>query len=123
VNTSQIRVDVVDGAGPFRVTAPATHEVPAGPLVLTWDVAGTNQPPVHTELVNIWLSTDGGLTFTKSLAQAVANQGRATVLLPAVSTASARIKVESVGNIFFAISPADFAIVTTPAAAGRGGGG
>jgi hypothetical protein len=63
--------------------------------------------------VSILLSTDGGLTFPIILATATPNDGAQTVLLPAgLSTTTARIKVQPVDNIFFAISPQDFTIST-----------
>ncbi|MFC6269507.1 zinc-dependent metalloprotease [Frigoriflavimonas asaccharolytica] len=75
---------------------------------ITWSVNGTN---VATPTVNILLSTDGGLTFPTTLVAATPNDGSQSVTFPNVNTASARIKVESVGNIFFDISNANFTIV------------
>ena len=109
----------VDGnSGPFLVTAPNTAvSVPAGSLqTITWSVNNTNQAPVNCTNVKISLSTDGGQTFPYVLAASTPNEGSANVLLPNLTstTATARIKVEAVGNIFFDISDANFTISSGP---------
>jgi hypothetical protein len=81
-----------------------------GPASVTWDAAGTEKPPIGTEFVNIVLSIDGGLTFPITLALNASNTGEAQVSLPSVSTATARIRVDSVDNIYFAVSPTNFTI-------------
>src|SRR6476620_2187289 len=65
--------------------------------------------------VNIFLSADGGQTFPYSLCTNVPNSGSAVVLLPNISTASARIKVQAASSIFFDISHGNFSI--TPSSA------
>ncbi|RMF83171.1 MAG: hypothetical protein D6744_05185, partial [Planctomycetota bacterium] len=59
----------VDGnSGPFKVTFPDTAtSLAGGAHTITWDVAGTDGPPINTSLVNILLSTDEGRTFTSLL--------------------------------------------------------
>jgi hypothetical protein len=73
-------------------------------------MANTTLPPVSTTQVNILLSTDGGQTFPTVLAAGVPNDGSEVVSLPDITTSTARIKVEPVGNIYFAISPGNFTI-------------
>ena len=99
-------------AGPFLVTSPnAALTLDAGTVhTVTWDVAGTNVAPVSTASVNIALSTDGGKTWPYLLAEAVANNGSADVTLPIAASSTARIKVESVGNVFFDVSDANFTL-------------
>lgn len=110
-----ITVTSVPNAGPFRVTSPNTGgSFVAGPLTVTWDVAGTNTGAVNCANVSILLSTDGGTTFPTVLAGVTPNDGSEEVTLPAVNTTNARIKIEAVGNIFFDISNANFTI--TPVA-------
>ena len=116
VNSAITNVVLAPAAGPFLVTSPNTAVSLAGgsTQAVTWSVAGTNVAPVNTTAVKISLSTDGGLTYPIVLAASTPNTGTANVTLPSIATSTARIKIEAVGNIFFDVSNADFAI-TLPA--------
>lgn len=103
----------VDGTkGPFLVTQPNTNVTWAGSTMqnITWNVANTDLSPISVSTVNILLSIDGGLTYPYTLVTGVPNNGLASVQMPNVSSTKARIKVESVGNIFFDISNVNFTI-------------
>src|SRR5207245_327646 len=100
---------------PFRIISPSNAVSWSGLRTINWNVAGTTNAPINATNVNILLSTDGGQTFPLLLASNVANNGAATVWLPNVTTASARIKVQAANNIFFDISRNNFAI--TPSSA------
>ena len=91
-------------AGPFKVTSPNGTPIYAGRNSVTWDVANTSAAPVGVTQVNILLSTDGGKTFPTVLANSTANNGSAEVTLPVAATAI--LRVESIGNYFFADSAA-----------------
>ena len=106
--------NVVATAGPFLVTSPNTAITWNSPYpqTVTWNVANTTAAPVSCANVNILLSTDGGLTFPTTLASNTPNDGTQQVTLPNVNTSTARIKVESVGNVFFDISNTNFTIST-----------
>ncbi|WP_347220021.1 reprolysin-like metallopeptidase [Chryseobacterium sp.] len=108
----------VDNSGPFLITNDPSGSYTAGSsLPVTWSVNGTNNAPVNCKLVDVWLSTDGGTTFTV-LASAIPNSGSAAVTLPNIATTQARIKVTpststasgNVPSVFFDISNTDFAI-------------
>jgi hypothetical protein len=111
VAASDTQVTVATNAGPFLITYPATTATLSGMQAITWNVAGTTNAPVSAASVNILLSTNGGLAFPIVLASNVPNSGACSVLLPLVNAPAARIKVQAVDNIFFAISPASFSIV------------
>jgi hypothetical protein len=109
-------------AGPFLVTSPNTAVTyPGGSTqTVTWDVANTNIAPVSTTNVKISLSTDGGLTYPTVLAASAANDGSEPVTLPNISTTTARIKIEAVGNVYFDVSNADFTIQQAPVLSAAG---
>lgn len=112
----EMRVTVVDNdgnddtLGAFRVTSQALGNVyiADSPRMVTWDVAGTDQAPISVSSVDITMSTDGGLTYPYVLAESVANNGSHEVIIPDVVSDSARIRVASVGNIFYAINSQNF---------------
>lgn len=102
----------VAASGPFTLTSP-TIWAPGTTQTVTWAVNGTNASPVSCASVNILLSVDGGLTFPYTLASATPNDGSEAITVPAATSTTVRLKVEAVGNIFFAIS-SNFKIDAVP---------
>ena len=109
-------VTVTNTAGPFAVTSPNTaiSWSAGGTATVTWSVNGTNAGSVNCAAVNILLSTDGGQTFPTVLAAATANDGSEVITVPSTQGTTNRVKVESVGNIFFDISNVNFTIGAPP---------
>ncbi|WP_114820759.1 reprolysin-like metallopeptidase [Chryseobacterium sp. KLBC 52] len=106
----------VDGnSGPFNVTAPATAVNWAGnsTQTITWDVANTTAFPVNAATVNIYLSTDGGLTYPTLILASTPNDGSEAVTIPNVNTTQARIMVAAETNVFYNINPINFTITQT----------
>jgi hypothetical protein len=114
-------ITVTNTAGPFAVTAPnsAVTITPGSNYNVTWSVNGTNTGTVNCANVNILLSSDGGQTFPVVLAANTANDGSETVAMPNTPGSTYRVKVESVGNIFFDISNANFTLGTAPTCPGQ----
>ena len=110
VFSDAMAISVTSAGGSFGVTSPNTAVSWSGVQTVTWTVSGTSGPPVNCANVNIRLSTDGGNTFPTLLVGPTPNDGSQSVTLPNINTTTARIKVESVGNIFFDISAANFTI-------------
>lgn len=121
VDRSQISFSVSGTAGPFLVTVPNTVVSWGGnsTQTVTWNVAGTDASPISCSNVNILLSTNGGVTFPTTLVSNTPNDGSQAVTVPNISTTTARVKVEAVGNIFFDLSNTNFTItlstLSTPA--------
>ncbi len=124
-DSALVTVNVIDTAGPFKVTAPNTAIVwglGTSPSV-TWAVANTHNAPVSCANVDILLSTDGGNTFptvpsadVRILAAATPNDGTQVITVPNVATTStARVKVQcsDATRPFFDISDANFTIAPT----------
>ena len=100
-------------SGPFVVTYPSATGIVWGgntSQTITWDVANTINAPVSAATVDIFLSTDGGLTFPTQVANDVANDGSELITVPNVATTTARIMVMNSGGTFFDISDNNFEI-------------
>lgn len=110
--SQEVEITFEGNAGPFKVTSQNIFEawVSGESKTITWDVANSNNAPVNCANVNILLSIDGGFTFPITLKSNTPNNGTASVVVPNVSTTQARIKVESVGNIFYAINEVNISV-------------
>ena len=98
-----VTLSIPTNASPFVVVSPAAGaRLRAGAATVTWSVGGTNLAPIACPTVTVRLSTDAGATFPTVLGT-FANSGSALVTLPDAS-AAARVRIDSVGNIFFAVS-------------------
>src|SRR6266480_7349140 len=119
VNTGAMRVNIISGNGPFAISQPGSSTTwPASSTqTVTWDVANTSAAPISCSNVRILLSIDGGNTFPAILSSSRPNTGSATIIIPNTPTATARIKIEAVGNIFFSISFPNFTITQNSTAA------
>jgi subtilisin-like proprotein convertase family protein len=119
IATQQVNVKATAAAGPFLVLSPnssGTVWKSGEQKEITWDVANTDVAPVNCKLVNVKLSTDGGLTFPISLATNVPNNGRACVTVPNNLTSNGRIMVEAADNVFFDLSNTNLTIQNSSAA-------
>ncbi len=107
-------VTVSNAGGPFRVTSAntaGTSLVSGNNYTVTWDVNGTTAAPFNAANVKISFSSDGGQTFPTVLAASTANDGSEVIVVPASQTTTGRIKIEAIGNIFFDINDANFAVI------------
>ena len=112
VDANDMQVLVDQNSGPFEVTSPNGGEDLSGTINIVWDVAGTNNAPVDASSVDIFLSTDGGLTFDMAnpLVSNTPNDGAHLVALPDITSNTVRIMVKGSNNIFFDISNQNFSI-------------
>ncbi|MCA9012738.1 MAG: hypothetical protein KDB01_23460, partial [Planctomycetaceae bacterium] len=120
VNSDDVLLTVVNTGTPFAVTAPntATSWTGGAAQTITWDVAGTTANGINTASVAIDLSLDGGLTYPFVLAASTANDGSYTLNAPNIDTTEARVRVRSIGNVFFDISNVNFTIIANAGAPG-----
>lgn len=110
-----VDLTVDPSAGPFLVTsqsAPGATVAGGSSVPVTWAVNGTRK---LAENVRITLSTDGGATFGTVLAASTPNDGSETFAMPNVDASDVRIRIEAVGNYFFDVNDASFALKPTPA--------
>jgi len=112
--TDAMVVTVTAAAGPFAITSQKEGDIgwaKESAQTITWSVNNTNTLPGSSN-VNIKLSLDGGLTFPIVLAGNTPNDGTETILVPSEIEASTncRLLIEPVGNIYYAVNNASFAV-------------
>ena len=110
-----VALTIDPSAGPFLVTSQtqAGATVAGGSSVpVTWAVNNTQGLAAN---VKITASTNGGASFDTVLAASTPNDGSQTLAMPNVDAADVRIKIEAVGNVFFDVNDASFALKATPA--------
>lgn len=111
------RVMIADNAGPFMVINPSAANIQwAGQSLqtVTWDVANTSTYPVSALSVNVFLSTDGGVSYSSPLVVGASNNGHVDLCVPNINTSAARIMIQASNGTFFNISKNNFSIVATP---------
>lgn len=104
--TATMAVNVSGTAGPFTITSPNvenTSWTQGSTQTITWNVAGTTANGINTANVNILFSSDGGATFTTLVAN-TPNDGSQVITVPNIAAPFCRIKIEPIGNIYYAIS-------------------
>lgn len=109
-------VTVDNTGGPFLITSQnSAVSYPQGTSqTVTWSVGSTTGAPFNSPNVRITMSDDGGLTFPHVLAASTPNDGSESIVIPSVLTSTGRIRVESIGNIFFDINNANVTITVPP---------
>lgn len=114
--TDEVKVTVAGNAGPFSITSQNTAVSYAGGSnqTITWDVASTDQAPVSTAFVDIYMSSNNGNTFPILLASQVPNDGSEIITIPNIPGTANRIMVKGYNNIFFDVSNNSFIITEAP---------
>jgi hypothetical protein len=111
VGYRNLKMRVDPRTGPFVVTSQARsgQSTRGGSrLAVRWAVNGTDK---LSSKVRIYLSTDGGSTWDRTLSWGTANDGYAVVKLPTwVRTSKARIIVHAASNYFYSVNAKDLAI-------------
>lgn len=107
-----VTISTVASAGPFVVNQPNSTGItwPGNSTqTVTWSVANTNVAPVSCANVDIYISTDGGATFTL-VANNVPNDGTQDITVPNVATTQAIAMVMCENGVFFDVSNNLFSI-------------
>lgn len=100
--------------GPFSVTSQNTAGIIYGSgtsQMVTWAVGGSTAAPISCSLVNVYLSLNNGTTYSLMVAN-TPNDGSEMITLPVVASniTTCRVKVESIGNIFYDVNNFAFTI-------------
>jgi hypothetical protein len=103
---------VITVAGdPFFIQSPNSGSFDAACEVpLAWQVGGGSV----ADQVQAYFSSDGGQSFPTALTAAVDNDGADSFIMPCELTATGRIKLQSVGNIFFDINDHNLTVFNSP---------
>lgn len=106
----------VDNSGPLTVSYPSATGIvwtTATTNTVNWDVNGTNQSPVSCDSVRVWISYNSGNTYSVFI-NSTPNDGSEIITVPTLTATinTCRVKVESIGNIFYDISNNNFTIST-----------
>lgn len=108
VATDRMSVTLQASETGFSIVKPSLNQSieKGGILEIKWNLAKTNEAPINVSNLNIYLVTDQASKMQKILLkQNAANDGQETVQLPQDFQAEQTyILLESVGNIFFAVS-------------------
>ena len=114
-DSTSLLVDSV--AAPFNITAPTD----SGMVwyindfkTITWNASSTAAAPINCANVAIQLSTDGGFTFPITILASTPNDGNQQIQVPNVTSATCRIRVVALGNVFYNMSNSNFAIQAAP---------
>lgn len=100
-------------AGPFVLTYPSISGItwPATTQqTVTWNVANTDNTTVNCQMVDIFLSVDGGVNYSNTLASGVPNTGSFVVTVPNLPNTTSRIMVMAENGTFFDVSDNNFTI-------------
>lgn len=110
--TDEMIVTVSATTGPFDVTSQNTDQIvwaQGSTQTITWTVNGTTSLVGSTN-VDILLSTDGGQTFTTTLASNTPNDGTENITVPNITSPNCRVMVKPTGNIYYDINTKNIAI-------------
>lgn len=102
----------VASVGPFLVTSPNTAVSYAGNTTqtFTWDVAGTTANGINCANVDIYLSTNGGVSFPILLQLGTPNDGTQAINIPNLPGTTNRIMIIGSNHIFYDVSNVNFTI-------------
>ena len=108
VQSDDIVVSVDGDSGPFEVVSPNGGEQVGRSKTVEWDTGFTEQAPVSASMVEIYLSTNDGVSFDQ-LIDTVDNTGSANINFPAgIQSQAARLMIKGAGNIFYDVSNSAF---------------
>ncbi|MCX2681114.1 M12 family metallo-peptidase [Galbibacter sp. EGI 63066] len=111
-----ITINTHDTGTPFSVTSQTTAETLNGGSAydITWEVGGTNEYPISTNFVDIYLIVDNDFENLIPLTENTDNDGSQQTVIPGdIETTNARIMVKGTDNIFFAINEAVLSITSS----------
>lgn len=109
-----VTITVNANSGPFKLSSFNNPTVwvynGTNTINVNWDVANSSAAPISCANVKILFSTDGGQTFPIILLASTPNDGSQTIPIPNNITTNGRLKIESIGNVFYDINDRNITI-------------
>ena len=101
---------------PFSVAEPDLGGSLGSVGTVRWNVGETDATPISVQKVDLYLSTDGGLSFQSTPFATTNNDGYERVEFPSgIKTDTARLMIKGRSNIFFDVSDANFSLDSSAA--------
>ena len=79
-----------------------------------WDTGGTEGGMILAEKVDVYFSTDGGVTFPTRIAEGLDNDGEANIQMPGTPTTQGRLMIRPQNQIFLAVNSAAITLNQSP---------
>jgi hypothetical protein len=105
VAQDEMTVTVDNTAGPFQITTNLSGQFfESNPINLNWDVNGTDAPQFNCSTLNVFISTNGGVSYDQQIASNIPNNGVASINLPVTDGRQnfQTLQLKCSDNIFFA---------------------
>jgi hypothetical protein len=108
IHIDAVSTGAANGYAGFKVTSQGVTGISytgGSTQTITWDVVGTDAAPVSASEVSIYMSVDGGNTWSYFVGN-FPNTGTASVTVPnpAATSSLVRFKVKGSGNVFFNVN-------------------
>jgi len=112
---ADVAITVSSAVGPFLITSHnSAATLTAGTTAtITWSVNGTTGAPTNTANVDVYISTNGGTSFTLFIPN-TPNDGTESFTVPNTPSSTVRFKVKATNNVYFDINNANLTIIPPP---------
>jgi hypothetical protein len=112
VNQQDLVITVTTANQTFNIDTP-TQWQGLSKQTVTWDIGDTLKAPINCANVDILLIADAVNPIETKVLMGTPNDGQQNITAPNVTSVNARLVLKCSDNIFYALSPAAFSIMTT----------
>jgi hypothetical protein len=112
VNQQDLVITVTTANQTFNIDTPTQWQGLSNQTV-TWDIGDTLKAPINCANVDILLIADAVNPIETKVLMGTPNDGQQNITVPNVTSVNARLVLKCSDNIFYALSPAAFSIMTT----------
>jgi hypothetical protein len=112
LNQQDLVITVTTANQTFNIDTP-TQWQGLSKQTVTWDIGDTLKAPINCANVDILLIADAVNPIETKVLMGTPNDGQQNITVPNVTSVNARLVLKCSDNIFYALSPAAFSIMTT----------